>query len=361
MRPAASIALALALLASLVPFQARAAEREGPNGLVAIDAGTCRFLLPAQNEGVARKLGPVCSRASAKIFEQLGVVAREARGAPAIEVRIAGSPAGMRDLAVPGAIPPEWSDAVAYPDHGVIVRSLTHADGRPVEDLEVMLAHELSHLAMRRALGGARVPRWFSEGVAIQQSEGSSLRRGYLLRLAAVGDRLLPMESIESYPTDSGDVALAYAQAADFMGHLLEDSGWHGVRVVLNRLRAGDGFEEAFRTAYDGSVARMERDWRRGLNGEWNWLALITGSGALWGLIVVLFVAAYVVVLRRQRRRLAQMEAEEAPLERLLSVLHDLEAKAAGGHAGEDADPAAAAPDSTRTKIEVDGELHTLH
>jgi hypothetical protein len=358
MRPAASIALAVALLASLVPCPARAAEREGPPGLATIDAGTCRFLLPPQNEGVARKLGPVCSRASGKIFEQLGV---EAGGAPMVEVRIAGTPAGIKDLAVPHAAPPEWSGAVAYPDHGIIVLSLTHGDGRPVEDLEVMLEHELSHLAMRRALGGARVPRWFSEGVAIQQSEGSSLGRSAVLRLAAAGDRLLPLESIENYPTDRADVALAYAQAADFTGHLLGDLGWHGVRVVLNRLRAGDDFEEAFQAAYGGSVARMEREWRRGLREEWNWLALITGSGALWGVIVVLFVAAYVVVLRRQRRRLAQMEAEEAPLERLLSVIHDLEAKAAGSHVGGGADTAAAAPDNTRTKIEVDGELHTLH
>lgn len=337
---------ALAAIA-LLSVDVGAAAGSVPDGWTVREEGLCRFVLKERNLRVAEELAGTCHETAERIFEQLGVDRAPDGASSSVEVRIAADPWDMGDHSPEGMEPPPWSGAVAFPEEGLIILSLRHRDGGPVEDLDVILEHELSHLAMRRALGDAHVPRWFSEGVAIQQSEGSSLDRAGVMWLAAMGDRLLPLDAIDSYPDTQLDVTLAYAQAADFVGYLLRDSGWHGIRVVLNRLRAGDPFEKAFDTAYGSSVARMEKGWRGGMASDWNWLAVVTGSGALWGAIAVLFILAYFSVKRRRRDRLAEMEEEEEPLQRLIQVVDQLEHRTP--------------PAPGKVKIEVDGEIHTVH
>ena len=85
--------------------------------------------------------------------------------------------------------------------------------------------------------------------------------------------------------------------------------------------------------------------------GRWQWLPLLTGSGWVWGLIVVLFIVAYLVVRRRSKRRLAQMELEEQLLDQAIE------------------DPRREPPPASRslpqkmgkTKIRIDDDIHTLH
>ena len=348
---------AIALVATLLISAGAAAGPMAPGQRAERDIGLCRIVADEKNSAVFEELEQTCEEDAGRIFEQLGIDVGAGGEIEVIEVRVVADPWKMVEHSPPGLVPPDWSGAIAYPERGIVIIALRNRDGSPVTDLAEVLEHELSHMAMRTAIGPARVPRWFSEGVAIQQSEGSSIERSRVMWLAAMGDRLLPLEAIERYPAGHTDVTLAYAQAADFVGYLLSDSGWHGIRVVLNRLAAGDDFEDAFETAYDSSVARMEKGWRGEMASDFSWLAVVTGSGALWGAIAILFIMAYFTVRRRGRVRMAEMEEEEEPLERLISVVEKLE-KTAGVPAGE---PGGAQQSPPKTKIEVDGEIHTLH
>lgn len=330
-----------------------------PDGYLQVDRELCRFVVPERNASVTGELVPVCDEELPRIFTQLGVDVPAPDRDP-IEVRVVADPADMSRLAPEGQAPPSWSGAVAYPDHNLVLLSLRHRSGGPVGDLDLVFEHELSHLALRKAVGAdTELPRWLSEGIAIQQSEESSLSRSGVLWWAAFGDELRPLEELEHYPAHPGAVSLAYAEAADFVGYLLRRGGWVELRVLLRRLAAGEPFHEAFEFAYGTGVAHLEAKWREGLVGSSNWAALITGSGALWGLITALFIFAYSAVKKRRRRRMAEMEAEEAAVERLIDVMEKLQQQPSSTSSKKS--PSALPGKSVKTKIFVDDEFHTIH
>lgn len=349
---------ALLVSLSLGAVTARAAQLPVPEGYLPFERSACRFVVPQRNAAIVDELAPTCVEALPRIRRQLGLDDNEGAAALA-EVRVVVDPADLTTVAPPGSSLPRWSGAVAFPEHALIVLALRNRAGAPVEELPIVLEHELAHLALKQALGpGARVPRWFSEGLAVQQSEGSSFRRSGVLWWAALGGELLPLSSIEGYPEAAGTANLAYAQAADFVGLLLRREGWMGVRAVLRRLAAGEPFDAAFEFAYRRSVGELERAWRAGLAGSPRWVIQVTGSGALWGAITMLFVLAYLAVRRRRRRRIAEMADEEAPLERLIGVIEELEKTAPDPRIR---DVAARSSKAPKTKVVIDGEIHTLH
>jgi peptidase MA superfamily protein len=351
----------LAVLATtlLLPLSINAGPGPIPEGFQVVESRGCRFVVRPANSEVVRELAATCTDGADRIFMQLDI-ARDSSGVSPypIEVRIVSEPAEMALVVPEGAAPPAWSHAVAYPEWDMVVLPLRHRDGRPVEDLDIVLEHEISHLALRRALEGKPVPRWFSEGIAVIQSEGTSLNRSSVLWWAAFTDSLKPLREIERYPESHTAVTLAYAQAADFFGYLLREEGWFNVRVLLRYMRRGSTFEEAFENVYGRSVPQMEKRWRERLTGGWGWVSLLTGAGAIWGAITLLFILAYVSVRRQQRQRLAQMEEEEEPIERLIGVIENLEKRAPDPRLKKNLTGSTGAKDSV---VEIDGKIHTLH
>jgi hypothetical protein len=323
-----------------------------PPGYVQRDAAPCRFVAPERNAGIADELGPACRGEVPRIYRQLGLVRRAAQMRP-VEVRVVADPVDMHAVGPRGAAPPGWSGAVAYPDLDLVILSLHHKSGAPTSDLEAMLLHEVSHVALRKALKGAEVPRWLTEGVAIEQSEPLSVRRYWTLMIGSQGGALLPLSRMDRrYPTNETQVDLAYAEAADFTAFLLTRGGWPGVRALVEKVAAGRPFAAAVADVYGRSVKDLERDWRRALANRVGLVPLVAGTGMIWGLMVVLFLAAYAVVRRKRRRRLAEMEREE---EALLARIAPRPAPR----------PVPPVPRSLRrlvkTKILVDGKYHTLH
>ncbi|MCP4196378.1 MAG: hypothetical protein GY762_04435 [Proteobacteria bacterium] len=309
----------LALALFLFLFTSESAASLPPlSGYVSRHVGPCHAYVQKHNLGIIEELEPVCKQRYRQINTRLGL-SRDDDVDP-LQVRVVNSPKEMASVAPKGAGPPSWSIAVAYPDRNLIILSLNHRSGHPVENLNTIFEHELSHLALRKLLGGAAVPRWFSEGLAIHQSERSSFSRYWTLWIAANSDNLLSLEEIERYPKHTGRIDLAYAEAADFVGFLLRKGGWLAIRTVIRKVANGAPFDEAFEYAYRDSVRAMEHTWLRGLLRRPQWLALVTGTGALWGFIVALFLVAYAMVRHREKKRLDKMEEEEAQLDRLMAA-----------------------------------------
>ncbi|MDD5307934.1 MAG: peptidase MA family metallohydrolase [Deltaproteobacteria bacterium] len=323
-----------------------------PPGYVREDALPCRFVAPERNAGIAQELAPVCRDQVPRIYRQLGLV-RKAAQMPHVEVRVVADPIDMHAVGPRGALPPGWSGAVAYPDLDLVILSLHHGSGAPTSDLPATLLHEVSHVALRKALKGADVPRWLTEGVAIAQSEPLSVRRYWLLTLASHGDALLPLSRMDRrYPTNETQVELAYAEAADFTAFLLGRGGWPRIRALAGKVAAGRPFGDAVHDLYGRDVKELERDWRRALAERVGLVPLLTGTGMIWGLMVVLFVAAYVAVQHRRKRRLREMEQEESAVLAIVTPRPVPKRPVP-------MPPMLRGP--VRTKILVDGKYHTLH
>jgi hypothetical protein len=338
-------------------FEAGVTQAEGDvkklEDTTQVRLGQCEIEVLVRNKAVTAELKETCEAAVEDIFSTFG-------GKPAlsqfpVSVRIVSSPDQIADAAPKGVIPPPWSEAVAFPEHNMIVLSLRNHIGAPIADLPEVLRHELSHLALRQALKGKAVPRWFSEGIAIHQSEESAIERHLLVWRAALSNRMLPLSEIDQYPERTGDVNLAYAQAADFLAFLLNQDGRFGIRAVIRKVADGEQFDKAVDAVYGQSLLSMERDWRSTLIQRWRWVSLLASQHALWGAIVVLFIAAYIATRRRKKRKLLVMQREEEAVERVIETLESMAAKTLPSS------PKASSLERIPTKIRIDDDIHTLH
>lgn len=288
----------LALLLLAAPATARGIE---------VTTGGCRFEVPQRHIGIVDELSPACGARLDEMRAQLGA---DPEREP-IPVRVVVRSEDLLGAAPPSAHVPKWAAAYAVPSLPLVVVALRNHQGAPNLELSESLSHELSHVVMYEVLKGKEVPRWFSEGVAVQQSEPLPIERFLVLLAALRGRRLVPLAQLERYPVHAGHVNLAYAEAADFVGFLLRREGWMGVRHALRRTAAGDDFQRGIGTAFHADLAQLERLWLRGLPTTATWIQLLTGDGLLWGFASMLLILAYIGARKRHRLAMARLAAED--------------------------------------------------
>ena len=207
--------------------------------------------------------------------------------------------------------------------------------------MPIVLAHELSHIALHRASRGAQLPRWFMEGVAIHQANEHSLERLQALWAATYHDELISLDQLSgAFPDHAHQVNLAYAQSADVVGYLA-DRGFGGRRFrrLMRRLRAGDDFEEAMMRAFYTSMTRLEREWKADANKRFSSLPIILGFGPIWMIAVILVVVAWFRSRQRKRLKLAEWEREEAAWDRIGRILRMAISRIRGESVKEEFDP----------------------
>lgn len=206
-----------------------------------------------------------------------------------------------------GHRPPEWARGLAYPRTREIY---LHATVGP-RQLDLTFQHEISHVALGEISRHVPVPRWFSEGLAIKQSEGFDLERTWLLTQAATVGALLPLDELSrGFPESGARAGVAYAQAVHFLGYLQGEFGAEAFRELIRAMREDrKTLDEASFVAYEQSLQKIERDWRGSLEVWWGWVPMVFGSTGLWVIAALILVAAW----RRHRRiRVARLDTLRA-------------------------------------------------
>jgi len=238
-------------------------------------------------------------------------------------IRIARGPDDMRRLAPLGAPPPPYAVGVAYPGIGLIILSVVSPDSWFPPDQGAVLTHELSHIALHRAVAGHPLPLWFVEGLATYQAGEHRLARVRTLWEAAVADEVLPLELVaRRFPERANQVNLAYAQSADLVRHLLQSSEDRSrLGTLLGHVAGGMAFETAVLTSYHIDLDYLEREWRHGLSERFRVLPLVLTGTALWGGIAILVIVAYARRRKQHREKLAHWAEEEAISDRALAAL----------------------------------------
>ena len=184
----------------------------------------------------------------------------------------------------------------------------------PYDSIESVFRHEVAHLALTRRAGGAPLPRWFHEGVAMSVDTGWQMS----------GQLRLLLETLRSPRTDhlqqlfasaaQPESALAYGLSAAVVADLQRRHGPSVVGAIAGRVASGVPFAESFvRETGETPDAAASRAWA--VYRRWTkWVPSLTGGSAAWALILVIAAAAYVSVRRRRaRRRRAWDEEEDLP------------------------------------------------
>lgn len=176
---------------------------------------------------------------------------------------------------------PKWVSGVANGARGEIAISYHNPDGSRSE-LASLLRHEMAHVALRRAVKGAALPRWFHEGVADGLGAEIDLGRAQTLVSAASGAGVLPLSSWDAALMSEGDlVTNTYATSRDFVKHLRysRDDG-QTFRRLIERLSKGGLFEESVAQTYDAKLDALFDEWEESLRDRFFWYAMMA-SGSL--------------------------------------------------------------------------------
>jgi hypothetical protein len=283
-----------------------------------------------------------------------------------LTIRIARGPKDMQRLAPAGAPPPAYAVGVAYPGRGLIILSVVAPGTWLPPDMEGVLAHELSHIALHRAVGGRPLPLWFVEGVAVHQAREQNVARIRTLWEATIGGSVLPLSEVSRhFPATAHQVNLAYAQSADLVNYMVRSEPrafGEGLSGLLSRVRNGKTFEGAVLASFRMDLPTLEHEWRQGLRERFQLWPLLLSGTAIWTGIGVLAVFSFIRRRRQHREKLSRWEEEEAAYDRAVQVLsvaeripQRLDFSEQGGLSG------LPTHEPGIPTVEHEGQRHTLH
>lgn len=202
---------------------------------------------------------------------------------------------------------PPWVTGFASGERSVVVLLPARVPRYPDRSLAALYRHEIAHVLIDRAAGGAPVPRWFHEGVAMAAGREWGLEDRARLALAVLVRGEVALDRVDrAFQGGEREVAAAYALSEDLVQDILNRhrGGAEPVTAtILRRLREGRTFPQAFREATGESLLQAEESyWKR--RTFWNrWLPIVASSTTLWILISLLAIVAF----QRRRARDARM------------------------------------------------------
>lgn len=268
--------------------------------------------------GLARQAGLAAQQAAARIAAELGTPLPMP-----VTVRLA---RGRREfLACSGGALPGWALAAALPGRGGIVVDAALVTPATANDLHLVIAHEMVHLALAQYERGRteRLPLWFHEGVATWLSGQRHVRTSRsVFTLAAVQGSLLQFDTLEQcFPEDRAEADLAYLQSEAFIAHIVRTRSPEALRWILDSYRQGESFDKAFQSALGVSRQETERRWAQRYRRRFPWLRILWEITTLFGVLAILTILTFLIVRGRARRQHRQWEQEE----QMWTVVHDEE------------------------------------
>lgn len=183
-----------------------------------------------------------------------------------VKIFIYGSFSDLRDAIAVGS--QEWTGGQAFTEQGVVVIGVSPGD------LDFGLAatpHELTHLVIHQATDNpyGDIPRWLDEGLAVYMSgELDAGWRGYRAEVAnsAQANQLMTLQTLSSsFPADSAQAGLAYAQSGSVVEFIIQRYGEDAMAELLDIFSEGALYDEALEQALGVDTWELDSAWRESL------------------------------------------------------------------------------------------------
>ena len=104
---------------------------------------------------------------------------------------------------------------------------------------------------------------------------------------------------------------MAYLLSATAVDYLRRRGGERGLALLFANWRREGEMERAVRTTYGITLGQFEEEWRRDVRTRYGWLSMLSSMALVWLFAAALVLAAWIPRRRRNRRKLATMDAEE--------------------------------------------------
>jgi len=145
----------------------------------------------------------------------------------------------------------------------VVAPAVWIGDAEPSRQAEVFqevgpMAHEITHLFVDYVTRG-NCPRWFNEGIA--QYEEYRLTGFSFAPPEAVPPVIYTLDELHNFDY-LPDQNLAYRQTFSMVAFLAGETGWSGLKAVMQRLGRGETLDEALRAVVGWDTATWVRKWQ---------------------------------------------------------------------------------------------------
>jgi hypothetical protein len=137
--------------------------------------------------------------------------------------------------------------------------------------IEELIRHELAHLVFHDVVDNPYQypPRWLNEGLAVYISRGYGDGDRALVRGAAGGGTIMPLEALGgNFPTRTTRSGLAYAESVSAVDYLVQSYGEAGLLDLVAAFAEGRGLDEAFLAATGEDFAAFDAAWLRSLGAQ---------------------------------------------------------------------------------------------
>lgn len=196
--------------------------------------------------------------------------------------------------------------AVAIPEKNMVAIDYSSMKTAPFT-IDNTLKHELCHLLIHQNIK-AFMPRWLEEGICQWASDGmAELITGQNmsgLHKAYMSDSLLTLRSIERiFPSQKETLVLAYEQSKSIVEFIIKRFGTNGLRLILEYMEDGIGFEEAFERSLSLSIYQVENQWKESIKDRMSWFAYISYHiyEILFAFMALLTVIGFIRVMLKKR------------------------------------------------------------
>ncbi len=202
---------------------------------------------------------------------------------------------------------PEWSQAVAIASRRTVIIKITTAG--EIQRLPEVFIHELVHIFLYD-YSRADIPVWIHEGIA-QKLSKTQLTLDEKLRIgnALAGNYIIPFEEMDSLLTfGKAKAELAYDLAYTGIDFLMLTHGRDKVRRLLFDWDNRKNYDGNFVAVFGSDYIDFEIDWYRWLSDRFRWMVLLNVENVILFIFVLLLVAAFLAVKRRNYKKRAYWE-----------------------------------------------------
>lgn len=200
---------------------------------------------------------------------------------------------------------PTWEVGHAFPEAGVALVAI-ELDSNQSVNMERLIPHELMHLMLHRQLGASaeNLPSWLNEGVATLAEINPTVDYGLVLQGASARNELIPLVDLcGSFPADSAQAFLAYAEARSFTTYLRDTYGAPALLTLARTYTEGVDCENGAQRALGVSLSQLDINWRESVLGQNIWGVAFRNLLPYFVLLALLIFIPLIVGMNATRQK----------------------------------------------------------